>query len=145
MSTFLGFYSTIDLSWWSNHGDSDGLCVWHTWEREVLRDLVQKLEGKDHYLKPICGCDNNIKMDLKMWVGRTWTGLMWLRIKTSGGLLWTRIWIFGFHKMWGIAWLAREPNFSSTLLDGISYQWGRVVRRKHNAGIVELSKRELNP
>jgi hypothetical protein len=30
---------------------------------------VQKSEGKDHYLKPVCGWDNNIKMDLKT-VGR---------------------------------------------------------------------------
>ena len=31
--------------------------------------MVQKLEGKDHYLKPICGWDSNIEMDLKN-VGR---------------------------------------------------------------------------
>lgn len=36
---------------------------------KCVRDLVQKLEGKDHYLKPICGWGNNIKMDLKN-VGR---------------------------------------------------------------------------
>jgi hypothetical protein len=28
-------------------------------------------------------------------------GLRWLRIGTSGGLLWTRYWTFGFHKMLG--------------------------------------------
>jgi hypothetical protein len=28
-----------------------------------------------------------------------WTGLNWLRIGTSGGLLWTRWWIFGFLKI----------------------------------------------
>ena len=36
---------------------------------ECVRDLVQKFEGKDHYIKPICGWDNNIKKDLKN-VGR---------------------------------------------------------------------------
>jgi hypothetical protein len=30
-----------------------------------------------------------------------WIGLIWLRIGTSGGLLWTRYWTFGFHKMLG--------------------------------------------
>jgi hypothetical protein len=30
-----------------------------------------------------------------------WTGSNWLRIGTSGGLLWTRWWIFGFLKMSG--------------------------------------------
>jgi len=26
------------------------------------------------------------------------TGFIWLRIRTSGGLLWKRCWTFGFHK-----------------------------------------------
>jgi hypothetical protein len=30
-----------------------------------------------------------------------WIGLIWLRIGTSGGLLWTQYWTFGFHKMPG--------------------------------------------
>jgi hypothetical protein len=30
-----------------------------------------------------------------------WTGSIWLRIGASGGLLWTRWWNFGFHKMLG--------------------------------------------
>jgi hypothetical protein len=29
---------------------------------------------------------------------KVWSGLIWLRIGTSGGLLWTRWWTFGFHK-----------------------------------------------
>jgi hypothetical protein len=28
-----------------------------------------------------------------------WTGLIWLTVGTSGGLLWTRWWTFGFHKI----------------------------------------------
>jgi hypothetical protein len=28
-----------------------------------------------------------------------WIGLIWVRIGTSGGLLWRRYWTFGFHKM----------------------------------------------
>jgi hypothetical protein len=35
-----------------------------------------------------------------------WTWCIWLRIGTSGGLLWTRQWTFGFHRRRGISWLA---------------------------------------
>jgi hypothetical protein len=34
-----------------------------------------------------------------------WTGLMWRRIGTSGGLLWTR-WTFRFHTALGSFWVA---------------------------------------
>jgi hypothetical protein len=37
-----------------------------------------------------------------------WIGLIWLRIWTSGGLLWTQQWTFGFHKMLGNSWAASE-------------------------------------
>jgi hypothetical protein len=49
-----------------------------------------------------------------------WTGSNWLRIGTSGGLLWTRWWIFGFLKIAG--------NF----LNGctIGSFWGRAQVRK---------------
>jgi hypothetical protein len=33
-----------------------------------------------------------------------WIGLIWLRIGTSGGLLWIQYWTFGFHKMLGSSW-----------------------------------------
>jgi hypothetical protein len=36
-----------------------------------------------------------------------WTGFIWLRIGTSGGILWTRWWKFGLHKRRGISWLAK--------------------------------------
>ena len=45
-------------------------------------------------------------------------GYMWLRIRTSGGLLWTRRWTFGFHKMPRNAWLAEELLVSQ---EGLSY------------------------
>jgi hypothetical protein len=32
----------------------------------------------------------------------------WLRIEIGGGLLWTRQWIFGFHKMLGSFWVAER-------------------------------------
>jgi hypothetical protein len=41
------------------------------------------------------------KMDLREIGGMVWTGSNWLRIGTSGGLLWTRWWNFGFLKITG--------------------------------------------
>jgi hypothetical protein len=37
-----------------------------------------------------------------------WTGVFWLRIGTSGGVLWARQWTFGFHKMVGSSWVAAQ-------------------------------------
>jgi hypothetical protein len=40
---------------------------------------------------------------LARYDGVMWIELIWLGIETSGGLLWTRQWTFGFHKMfWNI-------------------------------------------
>jgi hypothetical protein len=50
----------------------------------------------------------NIKMDLR---DRWCDGVDWIALaqnRTSGGLLWTRWWIFGFHKMLGNSWVAAE-------------------------------------
>jgi hypothetical protein len=46
---------------------------------------------------------DNIKMDLREieWSGMDWIG-------TSGGLLWTRQWTFGFHTMLGNSWVAEQ-------------------------------------
>jgi hypothetical protein len=41
-----------------------------------------------------------------------WTGSIWLRIGTSGRLLWTRYWNFGFRKMLGSSWGAAKPGTS---------------------------------
>jgi hypothetical protein len=35
-------------------------------------------------------------------------GLIWLRIGTSGGLLWRREWTFGFHKTLGSSRVAAQ-------------------------------------
>jgi hypothetical protein len=47
-------------------------------------------------------------MDLRVVGWGAWTGSIWLRIGTGGGLLWIRWWTFGFHKVWGISWLAEN-------------------------------------
>jgi hypothetical protein len=45
-------------------------------------------------------------MDLREVGWGAWTGLIWLRIGTGGGLLWIRWWTFGSHKMRGVSWVA---------------------------------------
>jgi len=37
--------------------------------------------------------------------GTVWTGCIWLRMGTCGGILWTWSWTFGFHRRQGIYWL----------------------------------------
>jgi hypothetical protein len=45
-----------------------------------------------------------------------WTGLIWSRIGTVGGLLWIWWWTFGFRKMWGLSWPAEELSGSQEKL-----------------------------
>jgi hypothetical protein len=44
----------------------------------------------------------------------------WLRIGTIGGLLWTRWWTFGFHKMLGSSWVAAQLAASQEGLSSVS-------------------------
>jgi hypothetical protein len=63
--------------------------AWHVAEmgekRNAYRLLVGKPEGKRPLGRPRCRCVDNIKMDLKE-DAMEWTGLIWLRIGTSGRL-----------------------------------------------------------
>jgi len=47
-----------------------------------------------------------LKLMFKKCGGKTWTGLIWLRIDTGGRLVWMRWWTFGLRKVRGICWLA---------------------------------------
>jgi hypothetical protein len=51
--------------------------------------------------------ENTVKMDLKFCVS-VLTRLKWLKRGSSVGLLSTRYWNFGFHKMWQICWSAER-------------------------------------
>jgi hypothetical protein len=55
--------------------------------RNAYYILVGNLMGRDH-LEDL-GVDGNIILQwiLGKWCGRVWTGFIWLRIGTSGGLL----------------------------------------------------------
>jgi hypothetical protein len=53
---------------------------------DAYRILVGKPEGKRPLGRPRCRWAGNIRMILEREDGMVWTGLMWLRIGTSGGL-----------------------------------------------------------
>jgi hypothetical protein len=53
----------------------------------AYRILVGKLQGKRPLGRPRRRWADNIKMDLREIDGMVWTGSIWLRIGTSGGLL----------------------------------------------------------
>ena len=55
--------------------------------RAAYRVLVGRPEGRNHLEDP--GVDGRIilKCNFKKWVGEAWSGLIWLRIGTGGGLL----------------------------------------------------------
>jgi hypothetical protein len=83
--------------------------------------LVGKSEEKRTLGRPRRRWEYNIKMEFMKWDGRSWTGLIWLRIGTGGGFLWMRWWTSGFRKKWGISWLAEELLASQ---DGLWYvEW----------------------
>jgi hypothetical protein len=55
--------------------------------RGAYRILVGRPEGRNHLKDP--GVEGSIILNwiFKKWDGGTWTGLIWLRIVTGGGLL----------------------------------------------------------
>jgi hypothetical protein len=55
-------------------------------KRNAYRILVEKPEGKRPLGRPRRRRKDNIKLDLR-GDGVVWTGLIWLRIGTMGGLL----------------------------------------------------------
>jgi hypothetical protein len=55
--------------------------------RGAYRILVGRPEGRRLLGRPRRRWENNIKMDLQEVGWGAWTGLIWLRIGTGGGLL----------------------------------------------------------
>lgn len=56
-------------------------------EINSYRSLVWKPEGRIPLGRPGCRVEDILKWFLEWWGGRTWTGLAWLRVGTSGRLL----------------------------------------------------------
>jgi len=52
--------------------------------------VVGRAEGKRPLGRPLSRWEGTIKIILKEWDGRVWTGLVWLRVKTSSRLLCTQ-------------------------------------------------------
>jgi hypothetical protein len=56
-------------------------------ERDAYRVLALQLDGKRPLGRRKHRWEDNNKMDPREYDGVIWTGLIWLRIGTSGGLL----------------------------------------------------------
>jgi hypothetical protein len=59
----------------------------HAWERNAYGILVGKPEGKRPLRRPRHRWGDNIRMDIREIGWKVWTGCIWLRIVTNGGLL----------------------------------------------------------
>jgi hypothetical protein len=76
--------------------------------------------------------------------------LICLRIKTSGGLLWTLSWTFGFHKMLENSWVAAQLAVSQERLismELVSIHWSmKMVLLLQNpyATVIQESDTQLN-
>jgi len=101
-----------------------GACGTNGSEEKCVRDLVQKLEGKDRYLKPICRWDN-IKMDLKN-MGKG--DVDWIDVaedKDKWQSLVDTVMNLRVPQIAGNCLISWGTKFSRTLFDGIIYQWAR--------------------
>jgi hypothetical protein len=66
----------------------DRACSTYEGRGEVrTRFLIRKLDGRRPLGRPGRKWEDNIKLIFKKWDGGAWTGSMWLRIRTGGGLL----------------------------------------------------------
>ena len=66
------------------------------------------LRARDHLEDPDVDRRIILKRILKKSFGRSWTGLIWLRIGTGVALMWAQYWTFGFRKLRWISWIAEE-------------------------------------
>jgi hypothetical protein len=53
--------------------------------KETVMGGAHSTDGRDKCIQNFW--EDNFKMDLGKWGGKVWTGCMWLRIVSSGGLL----------------------------------------------------------
>jgi len=63
--------------------------MWHVWGEKFIHGLVGKPERKKTFGRPKRRLEDNIKYILTKLIWG-WTGLVWLTIGTTGGLLLTR-------------------------------------------------------
>jgi hypothetical protein len=77
-----------------------------------------------------------LELILEKQNGKLWTGFNWLRTGTSGGLMWTRQWTFGFHKRRGISWVAEWLLASQKVVRTMEgdYRWVNIWITDINGG-----------
>jgi hypothetical protein len=96
----------------SNQGEWGGRDMWHVWERRGMctRFKWESQMERDHLEDQ--GVNGRLGSE---WVlGRlaegVYNGSSWLRIGTSGGLLWIRWWTFGFWRH-GVSFFSMYESF----------------------------------
>jgi hypothetical protein len=77
------------------------------WGRGTYRVLVGKPEGMRPLGSTKCRCEYSMKMYFQKLDRGTWTGLIWLRLGTGGGVFVNAV-TFRLHKMQGISRLAED-------------------------------------
>jgi hypothetical protein len=71
-----------------NKNEVGRVCITYGEIRNAYRVLMGKYERKRLFERPRLRRQDNIKMNIReVRKGVAWTGLIWLRIGTSGGLL----------------------------------------------------------
>jgi hypothetical protein len=71
-----------------NEGEMGKACSTHGRGEKCI--LIGKPEERRPVGRPRHRWEDNIRMDLREMGGEVWTGFVWFRIGTSGGLLWTQ-------------------------------------------------------
>jgi hypothetical protein len=111
----------ILLGWSIKEDEMDIACSTHGEMRNSYKILVGEIEVKISLGRPRRRWEDILECFLEKWVRKIRTGLIYLRTGTSGGLLWTRWWTFGFHKKARNLLTTRVAiAFSRTHLHGVS-------------------------
>jgi hypothetical protein len=93
---FRDLYSSAVSSGRLSQGGWGGRGMWHAWERRGKCVRVWWESPKEWHLVEDRGF--NGRMGSEWILGRlgVWSAISWLRIGAGGGLLWMRLWTFGF-------------------------------------------------
>jgi hypothetical protein len=82
----------------SNQAEWGGRDMWHTWDRRenCARFWWKSQKERDHLKDQVIDGRMGSAWVLGRLAGGVYSGSSWLRIGTSGGLLWIQWWTFGF-------------------------------------------------
>jgi hypothetical protein len=109
---------------WKQGGWGGGACRRHGRDVKCIQNFSWKSEATRPYGRSKRRWEDNNRMNLRevRWEG----GCILLRIRASGGLLWTRYWTFGLLDNFFTSWVT--VSFSrGTLLYGVSWLVGSLV------------------